>query len=1223
MQARSILLAIWVLFATVHLHAEDWPAWKHDARRSGSTTEKLSKKLSLQWKWSLSPLKPAWPDQAKMQMDAHYEPIVIGKLLIVGSSFDDTVQAYSTETGKVEWRFHANGPVRYSPLGWNGNVYFTSDDGHLYCVKAKTGELVWKHRGSPVDRRALGNDRLISAWPARGAPVIADDVVYYAAGIWPFQGIFIHALDAKTGKVIWTNDGDGSIYIKQPHNADSFAGVAPQGPLVVVGDKLLIPGGRSVPACYDRKTGKLLYYEIAQNGKRGGGSAVAANESLIFNGGALFELKTEKYLGTLGDQVVFTKERIYGVKGGDCIEYDLKGAGFKTMTVKDRKGKTKKVTVWKAEQLGSAETGAIQTLLLTADRLYVGGENFIRGYDLPLAKSAKPSWEAKVKGEVRSLLAADEKLFAVTLEGGILCFGAKEASPTYLAPATNAWSTSKETEARLNALLKKTQIEEGYGLIWEPANLEMSGTLLQKTKLRILHLDSNAKRAHKHRDSFRSAGYPSERATAHVLDLETTSLSPYFASLMIAEADFAQKLDVAGIKKQYQILRPFGGTLCVEIEKKDRPAFLNKVKQAKLVNGKIEEFNEWVLIRREGALPGSANYTHENGDAQNTRVSKDKLVKAPFGVLWFGGSSHTGILPRHGHGPQPQVVDGQLFIEGIDMIRSMDIYTGRVIWEAKLPGVGDFYNKTSHESGANASNTNYVSTREGIYVAYKNSCVVLDPATGKKLKTLELPRASGEKEAPRWGYVSVYKDYLIGGGDPLVPPKGTKLSRATNDTFSSSARLVVMNRHTGKVLWQMSARQGFRHNAIVCGNGTLFCVDRLSGPQVDRLKRRGKKPEHPYRLLALDLNSGKEIWKTEKDVFGTWLSYSVEHDILVEAGRVARDGLGDEPKGMRAWSGKSGKVIWADKGLSGPAMIRGDVILLVGKACELKTGKPWMRKDPLTGKMVEWTWKRTYGCNTPAASEHLLTFRSGAAGYYDLCNDSGTGNFGGFRSGCSNNLIVAGGILNAPDYTRTCQCSYQNQTSLALIHLPEEEMWTFYGAKQPGGAIQRVGLNFAAPGDRKSDEGILWVEYPSVAGQSPTFPVEISPEGVQKARRHSSQISGEGYNWVTSSALVGVSELKITLDPDATKEKKYRVKLYFAELENVQQAERVFDVSLQGKTVLKQLDVRKESGALRRGLVKEVQGVAVRDVLTVTLTPSRSAKIKAPLICGIEIVREN
>ena len=74
--------------------------------------------------------------------------------------------------------------------------------------------------------------------------------------------------------MLWTNDGDGSLYIKQPHNTDSFAGIAPQGPLSVIDNKLVLPGGRSIPACYDRTNGRLKWYQLADNGKRGGGVTV-------------------------------------------------------------------------------------------------------------------------------------------------------------------------------------------------------------------------------------------------------------------------------------------------------------------------------------------------------------------------------------------------------------------------------------------------------------------------------------------------------------------------------------------------------------------------------------------------------------------------------------------------------------------------------------------------------------------------------------------------------------------------------------------------------------------------------------------------------------------------------------------------------------------------------------------------------------------------------------
>src|SRR5436305_3140943 len=153
--------------------------------------------------------------------------------------------AFSTETGTERWTFVTDGPVRFAPVAWQNKVYFVSDDGYLYCVDAARGTLLWKFRGGPSERKLLGNERLVSAWPARGGPVIADGTVYFAASIWPFMGIFIHALDATSGKVVWTNYGDGSLYMKQPHSADSFAGVATQGALVVAGDTLLLPSGLS------------------------------------------------------------------------------------------------------------------------------------------------------------------------------------------------------------------------------------------------------------------------------------------------------------------------------------------------------------------------------------------------------------------------------------------------------------------------------------------------------------------------------------------------------------------------------------------------------------------------------------------------------------------------------------------------------------------------------------------------------------------------------------------------------------------------------------------------------------------------------------------------------------------------------------------------------------------------------------------------------------------
>ena len=244
----------------------------------------------------------------------------------------------------------------------------------------------------------LGNGRLISTWPARGGPVVADGTVYFAAGIWPFMGIFIHALDARTGEVVWTNDGDGSIYRKQPHQADSFGGVAPQGPLVVAGDRLLVPGGRSVPACLDRKTGKLLHYRLADNSKLGGGSDVQPGKDLFLNGGAAFDLATGDYLGPVGEPAVLAGDVLYAVQGSELRAFDLSQARCAPRQI-DRKGKQGE----ESRPGGRATVAAVpvprlEVLIRAGHRLYGAAEGQVLAYDLPLRASGA---EAVVAGEDR------------------------------------------------------------------------------------------------------------------------------------------------------------------------------------------------------------------------------------------------------------------------------------------------------------------------------------------------------------------------------------------------------------------------------------------------------------------------------------------------------------------------------------------------------------------------------------------------------------------------------------------------------------------------------------------------------------------------------------------------------------------------------------------------------------------------------------------------------
>ncbi|MBD3183947.1 PQQ-binding-like beta-propeller repeat protein [Candidatus Poribacteria bacterium] len=1409
---KSFLLAF-IVFSLFILNtlciADDWPMWRYDTNRSAASPQELPEELHLQWVREYPASVQAWENPLNrdlMQFDRVNEPIVMGKTMFMGSSANDRFVAINTDTGEEKWSYCASGPVRFPAVAHNNRVYFVSDDGHLYCLNAQNGELVWKFQGGPSDRKILGNERLVSTWPARGGPVLKDGVIYFAAGIWPFMGIFIYALDAETGDIVWENDSTGPIYMKQPHNSPSYAGVAPQGTFVISGDKLLIPCGRSVPACFDVNTGELLYYHLSRYNKTGG-AFVCASDKYFINYHrdyvtSIYDIATgDIVISRFGKVPVMTNDMLYSI-GDEVKAYDLESIKTeeknKRLVVDKKEGKAKTVLEKRTviDELWSCNVDATGDLIKSGKMLYAGGRGIVSAIEIPAGKG-KPEvkWQVKIDGTASRLIAADNKLFVVTLEGYIYTFGADKTESKFYAYKPEKIDISQEAMSKAKSILETTGIKDGYCLLYGLGDGNIAEALVSESDLRVIAVDSDPERVKKLRNRYIQSGLYGKRLSVFVGDPATFPTPEYMASLTVF-GDKVREQDDEFFKKIYKSVRPYGGIVYISVDGSSSAKLekqLKSMKLAQLVIEKSTASEPYMLIKREGPLPGSADWTHQYGDIANTVKSDDKLVKLPLGLLWFGGSSNTDVLPRHGHGPPEQIIGGRLFIEGIDVFSARDVYTGRVLWKREITDM-DIYNvyydetyadtplspayNQVHIPGANARGTNFVATKDKLYIAKSKSCLVLDPATGKTIDEFWLPKDPDTGEDPDWGYIGIYRDYLIAGADfvsflDLVEPDeiGAPNLKGRNHPFydfdiTSSKYLVVMDRHTGDVKWTHKSDLGFRHNGVIAGDGKIFCLDTLPIPIKEALQRRPSRYRFdPDKILALDVKSGDVVWSTNKDIFGTWLSYSEEHDILLQSGRKSRDMMRGEPeKGIIAYRGKTGDVLWSNTASEGgPYMLHGDTIITDRHAYSLLDGKQIMRVDPLTGEEEPWIFQRNYGCNYAIASEYLLTFRSAAAGFYDLMRDGGTGNFGGFKSSCTSNLIVANGLLNAPDYTRTCSCSYQNQSSLAMIHMPDIEIWTDYfeenrpsdvqltneplalvstsgsvtyankallkmwefedseeilGKTVPevwqmgresvsliqglqssgewsgkvvmgrkdgpsietylsakvimgqngdpenimlmfakadesdkldkimtkldsainegegiqtllGGRelIKSVGINLGAPGDRRADDGILWLEYPISGGPSPTVAVAIEPEDYQTFYHHSAKVvpdknNQKAYPWVASSGIMGASSISIKLaEADFVQERPYTVRLYFAEFEDIKTGQRKFSVLLQDEKVLDGFDIVKETkGVIGQPVIKEFKGVMVDGDLRINLKNSNGSK--PPVLSGMEIVAE-
>ncbi|MCK5850815.1 MAG: PQQ-binding-like beta-propeller repeat protein [Kiritimatiellae bacterium] len=1292
----SRLITAIVLFAGI-CHADDWPQWRYDANHSASTPHPLPRELYLQWIRDLPPQTPAWPgSQKKLQFDVVSEPIVVGKLIIVPSSSSDHLTAYSVTTGKEKWRHYTGAPVRFAPTALKNKVFVVSDDGFLRCINARTGRLLWRFRGGPSDKKIIGNGRLVSMWPARGAPVIYNGTVYFTAGIWPFMGIFVHAINIKTGKPLWTNSGTGSTYMMQPHNSPAFAGVAPQGYLAATDKYLIVSGGRTKPALFDRKTGEFLYFNsrAGTRNARNGGYKVMVAENLFVNGNILHNLSDGKIQAKLPATVIdnnnliglnpkfstieswnqrittrvlynaasdkATTKTIYGFPVSWRYPSNIVKDGQPTNMVDNTpKEATSSRTAWNHAQkawrgnitleqfLGPSKIWRIQHADFKAGNiLYVSGHNGLGAINLAEG-TPQLIWLKNIEGTPLTMLGGADRLFAVTRENRLYCFGARKRTVLHHKPSS-AIQPAQADNPRTKEILALTNTQQGYCLVLGLGNGQLINDLLNKTLFQIIVVDHDHEKIASFRNKMDSAGLYGTRVAAHVADPFNFSFPPYIATLIVSE-NMSQALHnpkTILAEKIFSWLRPYSGIACFPLSQKHVNGIHKWAHTADRTQYDVSKESGLVYVARPRPLPGSAPWTHQYADSANTIVSKDKLVKTPLGLLWFGGPSNDDILPRHGHGPSPQVVGGRLFIEGENMIRAVDVYTGRLLWQRELQGVGYYYRHTRHHPGANEIGSNYVSLEDGIYIMLPTKCIRLDPVTGKTLQTFPSPKTKGKKNL-NWGSIRIWNDYLVATFAPLGITLRTYRSRTPgtmpppligdvtlNDTYSpASGMLAVINRHTGQWLWNHKATYNFRHNAIAVENNKIFCIDGMSQTRLDHLLRRGVKPEGPATLYALDIRTGNVDWKTDENVFGTFLNYSKEYDVLLQAGSRARDRALDEVgTGIIAYSGKDGKVLWKNMDIlcKGPCILHHKTIITKGSAINLLNGSRKTTRNPLTGSIIPWSFTRNYGCNTTIASEYLLTFRSAAAGFFDLTRH-GTGNLGGFKSGCTSNLIPADGVLNAPDYTRTCTCSYQLQSSLAMIHMPEAELWMFNPMPRSGKQIKRMGINFGAPGDRTADDGTLWIDFPSVGGPSPNIPIQIHPANTAETfRHHSSTIfvdNDKDLPWVAASGMKGTTNLTISIVPldispanaipsaGTTLSGTYKVRLHFAESEFKKAGKRIFSVAVQDRMVIKNLDIFKKAGGQHKSIVREFKNIKASPSLKITLT----AKKGRPLICGIEI----
>lgn len=911
------------------LSAKDWPTYLMDRERAGATSDSIQTPLVPVWQYS-APSAPQTGQtdpgervieghdlESRVDFDDAFQVAISAGKVYFGSSVDHQLRCVDLKSGKVVWRFFTGGPIRLSPTVHQTKVYFGSDDGFVYCLDATTGKEIWKLRAGLNEEMIIARGEMVSRWPVRTNVLIDEGIAYFGAGIFPHENIYLYAVDANTGKVIWKID----------NLSQTSAGrneLSPQGYILANDEFLFFPSGRSLPAAFNKKTGeqehKRSYSWRSTAGGVVGGTQALLADGQIYSMGAHHILALTQDEGDVGfawingQQMVVKDEYAYlatdtsllkvnrlehakGSQKAHANEMTINGLFRKLRSLKGEKATAARDQIKKLQEENKQYTqaGVIwEKPIVARDSLIVAGDKVIAGGQEQVlileADSGKVLQTLKVKGKARGLAVSDGQLVVSTSAGDIIGFGSS-STPTEKLTEPDTVSTenpyadnaaSARYQQAAQDILKNTGVQDGFCLVLGGEEGQLAYELARNSKLKFYCIEPDAAKVAAAREKLSQAGYYGHRITFHQTELSPLPYSHYFANLIVSDT-LLKTGQVPGIPKDVAThVKPLGGTICLgtpadtKSATTDSTSLTGWLKDTGLTEtAEIKTQDGYALLIR-GALPGAGSWSHQYADPGNTASSKDQLVRGGLGVLWFGDPGEKKMVNRHEGAVGPLAINGRLFIQGESTIMAFDAYNGLFLWERENPQAirtGVFQNQNPG---------NLVASEDSLFFMMKEYCYQLDAATGKTVTKIPLPEQFNDSKH-EWGYLA-YQDGLLFGTATTRQELAARQIRRGRRTEDSTDAVFAIDVKTGKPAWTYQGKS-IAHHTIAIGPEAAYFIDSsitseqraeilrqdkshlkdLTGKEREIAEDRLKKQD--LRLaVALDVKSGKKLWSTPVDV---------------------------------------------------------------------------------------------------------------------------------------------------------------------------------------------------------------------------------------------------------------------------------------------------------------------------------------------------------------------
>jgi outer membrane protein assembly factor BamB len=261
--------------------AEDWPQWRGPNRdgvcgETGLLESFPAGGLAVRWR-----VPAGWGFSSPVVAQGR---VYLADSEVVKPAARERVRCFEETTGKAlwthayevaypDWAFDPNqeiGPVA-TPVVQDGRVYTLGRLGHLFCLDARTGAVLW--------RRNLENDYQVGFAPGTPSPLIEGDLLILFIGGKP--GACVIGLHKDTGKEVW-RALDESLTFSSPIVISSG------------GKKQLIVWTQESVTSLDPAAGKTYWRQRLLTSSEYAVSTPVFHEGQLLVGGLMFELDPDK-----------------------------------------------------------------------------------------------------------------------------------------------------------------------------------------------------------------------------------------------------------------------------------------------------------------------------------------------------------------------------------------------------------------------------------------------------------------------------------------------------------------------------------------------------------------------------------------------------------------------------------------------------------------------------------------------------------------------------------------------------------------------------------------------------------------------------------------------------------------------------------------------------------------------------------------------------------------